>query len=142
MPLAACAPYRAGSFQTGLTRFPEQRTSRGCLDIGLAAAYDSEAEGPVLDVYLGNRCDESVWVDLSALQVNAQLSTGERIFVGLYDPRAELQPALLGGRESVMERIELEAPTDSVVLCAYLDALSAAASAGPEQVLCAEVAGA
>lgn len=137
----ACAPYRAGSFHTGVERFPSARSTRGCVDIAIRAALDPHAEGPVLDLYLGNRCDEGVWVDIPAVEVTAHLANGEDMAVGLYDPRNELKPAVLGGRELVMERIETEAPVDTLSVCANLEQLTSAATAGPPQVLCTTVLG-
>ena len=140
--MAACTSYSPGSFKTAAAIFPPERTTRGCLDIAIQAVHDAAAEGPVLDVYLGNRCNDAVWVDLAALEVSARLPDGQSIFVGLYDPRDELRAAVLGGRESVTERIEVQAPLESLSLCARLDRVAAAAQAGPPQVLCTEVQGA
>lgn len=139
---AGCARYSANSFRTASSDFPSQRTTRGCLDIAISAAHDSHADGPVLDIYLGNRCDDAVWVDLTGLGIYAQLADGQRLPVRLYDPLGELRAAVLGGREQVMERIEVEAPYESVALCANLEEFSFSISGGPPQILCTDVVGA
>jgi len=138
--LGACARYKAGSFETQPGHaFPEAKTSYGCLDIGMRAGVDSHAEGPVLDIYLGNRCPESVWVDMPALEATAYLEDGQSFPCGLYDPRSELKVALLGGKELAFERIELEAPEESIRICVDLSHLTQGASEGPANELCMQV---
>ena len=139
--VASCTPYTAGSFQSRGQPFPSARTTRGCVDIALQAALDLEAEGPVFDVYLGNRCSQGVWVDLSALDVTAQFDGGESLRVGLYDPKRELKPVVLGGREVVVERIEIETSIEARRVCATLDLMTRASTVGPPQVLCTSVLG-
>jgi hypothetical protein len=110
--------------------------------VALSAATDPQAEGPVLDLYLGNRCTESVWVDIPALQMTAYLDDGQEMPVRFYDPRDELKSAVLGGKELAMERLELDAPIETQRICAQIDGLARSSQLGPPQVLCMEVEGA
>jgi hypothetical protein len=139
--LLGCTPYRAGSFQSGVQEFPGERTTRGCLDLGFAATSEPEAEGPVIDLFVGNRCKESVWIDIPALEMTAYLEDGQAIPAGFYDPRDELRPALLGGKQLATERLELLAPIETLRVCAKLETLARWARSGPPQILCTEVQG-
>lgn len=102
---------------------------------------DPQADGPVLDLYVGNRCVESVWIDIPKLAMTAYLADGQEMPVDFYDPRDELKPALLGGKQLAMERIELSAPMETVRLCAQLDGIASSSQTGPPQILCTEVEG-
>lgn len=137
--LAACSPYRAGSFQGPTSAFPSERATRGCVDVAVSATLDPVAEGPVLDLYLGNRCRDAVWVDIPRLAMSVYIDEGEELPVAIYDPGEELRPSLLGGKEQVHVRLELEAPAESLRVCAQLDGLASTREPGPPQVLCTPV---
>jgi hypothetical protein len=102
---------------------------------------DPVAEGPVLDLYLGNRCTESVWIDVPSVEMTAYVGEGEARRVDFFDPGDELKPGLLGGKEQIMVRLELQAPIDSVRVCAQLDRLASSRESGPPQILCTPVEG-
>lgn len=137
--LAACSPYRAGSFQGPVASFPSERATRGCVDVALSASIDPVADGPVLDLYLGNRCRDAVWVDVPSMAMSVYVDEGAELPVAFYDPNDELKPSLLGGKEQVHVRLELEAPAESLRVCAQLDALASTKEPGPPQVLCTPV---
>jgi hypothetical protein len=139
--LCACSGYRAGSFRTAVAEFPSERATQGCVDLALRAAIDPLADGPVVDLYLGNRCKDSVWVDIPKLAMSAYLEDGKEMPVTFYDPRDELRAAVLGGKEQTMVRLELVAPLESLRVCARLDQLARARDVGPPKQLCTPVEG-
>jgi hypothetical protein len=124
-----------------MVSFPAERATQGCLDVAVEAAVDPVAEGPVLDLYLGNRCTESVWVDIPSLQMTVYVDDGDPMPVAFYDPRDELKASLLGGKEQTMVRLELQAPIESLRVCAQLDKLASTKDPGPPQILCTKVQG-
>ena len=105
----------------------------------MRAGLDPAADGPVVELLLGNRCNEAVWIDVPAVDVTAYGDHGAGKRVPMFDPRHELKVALLGGREVVSERIELVAPLETVRICALLDGLTRPTKPGPPQLLCAPV---
>lgn len=139
--LSACSPYRAGSFRSPGADFPSERTTQGCVDVAIRASLDPQADGPVVDLYLGNRCSDSVWVDIPALAMTVSQADGELLPVTIYDPRDELKSTLLGGKEQTMVRLELVAPETSLRVCAQLDKFARARTPGPPKVLCTPVEG-
>lgn len=128
-----CVRHQPGSFQS----LPGRQATAGCLDVALAARYDSYANGPVLELSLGNRCKESVWVDVSGLELTIHGPRGvQQVFIR--DPRSELKPALLGGHEQISEDLELVYTDEATTICVNLSTL-VRLQAGPPQTLCTTV---
>ncbi len=139
--LGACSPYRAGSFHGGGISFPEDRTTLGCVDFAMRAALDPLADGPVINLHLGNRCSEGVWVDVTSIHMTAYMHEGPELSVDFYDPRDELKRVVLGGKETTVERIELVAPIETQRVCAELDGFAPVKNQGPPKVVCTSVEG-
>jgi hypothetical protein len=84
--LAACVtPYRAGTF-------PLDAQHLGCLDVWLQAGQRYEAEGPVVVIHLGNKCDHSAPVDLGTVRVVGGDDEGMHVQMAPYDPEHEIGP--------------------------------------------------
>jgi hypothetical protein len=102
--LAACpARYVPDSMSPPVHRF-------GCVDVHVAAAWPSEATGPVAVIDLGNRCEHGVVVDLGALRAVAEQvdATGTTPVVLVpYDPKQEIRPRTLAPGAHGDEWIEL-----------------------------------
>ena len=69
-----------------------------CLDANVDATHRSEADGPVVIVRLGNRCEHSIRVDLGAMQVVGVDDNGVRVPMTAYDPRHEIGPRSMDAR--------------------------------------------
>jgi len=78
----------------------------GCLDAGARATRRPEATGPIVVLYLGNRCEHRVLVDLGAARVVAGNDAGETATASAYDPDREIGPRTIGARVSGEEWIE------------------------------------
>jgi hypothetical protein len=92
----------------------------GCLELTMRIGARAEASVPVVVVYLGNRCDHSVAVDLSALHVVGGNDLGQTIAMTAYDPSHEIGPRRIDGRAQGEEWIELD-PTRPIIDLAWLD---------------------
>ncbi len=119
--VSACSGgYTPGAFSTsavfGGEQFRGRRLQHGCLDIVLRAVNSIEHD-PVLEISLGNRCVEALRVDLSKLEIRGIFPGGERRELVLFDPRGEINNALLGGRAVAQEQIEIEGGLGSQQLC-------------------------
>jgi hypothetical protein len=116
--ITSCSP----NYQPGQIA---QRTSAetqvlGCLELAMRIAGRAEASGPVVVVYVGNRCDHSVAVDLSALHVVGGNDRGQTVALTAYDPSREIGPRRIEGRAQGEEWIEFD-PTGSIIDLAWLD---------------------
>ncbi len=109
------ANYRSGQIAS---ETQAQVTQLGCLEVGVLVGHRPEATGPVVVVYLGNRCDHSVPVDLSALHVVGGDEQGATVPLVPYDPDREIGPRRLDGRTEGSEWIEYPAQIDHL---AWLD---------------------
>jgi len=102
----ACA-YEANSFKDH-TQFPAERQTAGCLDVGVGAHHASREFAPVVRISLGNRCDDPVRADLSAMVAWGMTRAGERIALMARDPEHVLRPRELAAAWSVTEGIEFK----------------------------------
>jgi hypothetical protein len=104
--LAGCTPYTAGQIERVdyAKAYPI-----GCVEIGVRPAVRPEAHGPVIVVYLGNRCDHSVAIDLRKLTVVGGNERGATTPMVLYDPAHEIESVAINGRAWGEEWIELSA---------------------------------
>jgi len=87
--LAGCG-YRAGTYRFIGAEFPAAHARAGCLDIGVGGHQSSRDDTPVVAYALGNRCDMSAEVDLSAVRAWGIVASGERIPLIPRDPRGEI----------------------------------------------------
>jgi hypothetical protein len=111
---AGCmTPYRPGDIATDRTVAAYRRY--GCVDVGLAVTRLPEATGPIVVFDLGDRCDHSATVDLSAVRVVAHDLQGETVPMVAYDPERQIRPMRIGGRDSGEEWIEYN-PVSSIEL--------------------------
>jgi hypothetical protein len=101
--LASCA-YRPGSFVEGSAGFPGQRATVGCVDVAVERRADLPT-GPVLGYHFANRCDHAAVIDLGALAVVGRTASGADLPLRPYDPRAELRPVALDGRNTGAEAL-------------------------------------
>jgi hypothetical protein len=92
----------------------------GCVDVGLGMGRRSEATGPVLVISLGNACEHSVAVDLSALHVVGGNDRGQTVAMVAYDPDHEIEPRRIDGLVQGDEWIEYQT-TGSIEELAWLD---------------------
>lgn len=104
LALAACSPYRPGSFQRGATPTTAV-VNLGCLDVAADSAPDPVAAWPVLDLRFGNRCDRPVPVDLRRLSVVGQTAGGQQVALVPYDPGQVLRALPLEARTWGTERL-------------------------------------
>lgn len=79
----------------------------GCLDVRVALIEDRavEAGWPVVGFDMGNRCDAPVYVDLRRASVTGRLADGRVVRMRPFDPRSEIDAAVLDGRSSAREVI-------------------------------------
>jgi hypothetical protein len=137
--LGACAAYQPGSFNSRLlpneSNFVGERLSYGCLDMAMTADYADAAEEPSIGLAFGNRCNRDRWIDLRELQVYGEFPGGIRHRLALYDPEAEIRPALLPIRLAGYEQIEVVGGRGAEKLCADVGGLQKEYR-GPPVLLC------
>jgi hypothetical protein len=109
---AACASYRAGSFETSGGPFLGERTTAGCLDLAVEVARDAVATGPVVQYQFGNRCDRVTTIDLGGVRVTGRTASGEEVAMVAYDPYGQIRPLPLDARGAGRERIEYRTSRD------------------------------
>lgn len=102
----ACA-YEPNSFKDML-EFPAERQTAGCLDVGIGAHQASREFAPIVRIALGNRCDDPVRADLSAMVAWGVTRAGERIALIARDPEHTLRARELAAAWSVSEGIEFK----------------------------------
>jgi hypothetical protein len=129
--LIGCA-YQPGSFSYPPNRFAGQRATVGCLDVAVERRPDLSI-GPVLSYEFANRCDRPTLVDLSAAAVVGRDPQGTDVELRPYDPRAELRPASLDGRNAGAEALAY--PSDRPVPQICVDAATLVHQ-GPPRWLC------
>jgi hypothetical protein len=98
--IATGRPYEPGEIATRLG--PAAMRTLGCLDVGVAIATQ-----PLLEVYVGNRCNHPERFDLSKVTIQATDEGSKRRFVSLVDPRAEIHLLHVSARERGHERVLL-----------------------------------
>jgi hypothetical protein len=131
--LATCAligcAYEPGSFRYPSKTFAGQRATVGCLDVSVERRADL-ALGPVLAYQFANRCDHVAVVDLGAAVVVGRNAQGTDIPLRPYDPRSELHPTALDGRNIGAEALAYPADRAMPQLC--VDAATLVHEARPQ----------
>lgn len=113
--LAGCA-YRPGSFAAGRAAFRGQRATVGCVDIAVERRADLPI-GPVLGYHFANRCDRPAVIDVGAIAVVGRTAGGADLPLTPYDPRAELRPVALDGRNTGAEALAYAAGAAMPQVC-------------------------
>ncbi|HEX7838157.1 MAG TPA: hypothetical protein VF469_11870 [Kofleriaceae bacterium] len=134
--LVGCA-YEPGSFSSSSQTFTGQRVTVGCLDLAIERRADL-AIGPVLAYQFANRCDHPTIVDLGAATVVGRDPQGTDTALRPYDPRGELQPTALDGRNVGTEALAYPAARAMPQICVDAAAL---ARQGRPRWLCFGAAG-
>jgi len=129
--LAGCG-YQPGSFAEGRVTFPGQRATVGCVDVAVERRADLPI-GPVLGYHFANRCDRPAVIDIGAIAVVARTAIGADVPLRPYDPRGELRPVALDGRNTGAEALAYAAGGAMLQVCADVAALVPRA---PAQWLC------
>jgi len=111
--LVGCA-YKPGSFAYSQDPFPGQRATVGCLDVSVERRADLPI-GPVLGYHFANRCDHATVIDLGGVAVVGRTLEGAALALTPYDPRAELRPIALDGRNAGAESLVYPSDTRSTV---------------------------
>lgn len=142
---AACATYRAGSFEASGEPFLGERTTAGCLDLAVDVARDAVATGPVVQYAFGNRCDRAATIDLASVRVTGRTASGEEVAMVPYDPYNEIRALPLDARAFGRERIEYRTSRDFsgdvVAVCVAIGSIGgASAPAAPLHTTCKDVA--
>ena len=91
-------PYQAGSLDGEIHQL-------GCIDIAVHGAWPHEAEGPVIVIELGNRCEHSIAIDLRRLEVFGDGTFGSARLTA-YDPDDEIAARRIDARRTGEEWIE------------------------------------
>lgn len=108
---------------------------RGCLDLGLQLTRHPSVpvRFTVVRYELGNRCNRSLAIDLSAVRARARYPDGTELALTRYDPRREVVPATLDLRSRAVEVLAYAPaiPRDGApaVVCLALDGVLRDASA-------------
>ena len=104
---SACA-YEPSSFHYPLLgELAGARATTGCLDVAVARVTSVEAEGPVVSIAFGNRCDRAVVVDVTRLRFTGRDEAGRDWPLRLVDPRSEIRPYPMEARVAGRELLEL-----------------------------------
>lgn len=142
LALAGCS--YSGTFEmTGGVTFPAQRTTLGCVDLGVGPHRTSRRSAPVVDLMVGNRCDHRVPLDLTTLRVHGRTLGGDVVVLAPLEPR-RLADVELAGRWMAREVIELDVGPDEVrvhEICVDVGAIERSAQVG-ERWLCMAPVGA
>ena len=97
--------YAAGDFRHDYPDKTHALGAVGCLE--LAPAIRDASGTLILDFRAGNRCGDTVTVDLTQLHIYSTKSDGERVPASLVDPNGEIRPLPLPGRGQAFEPIAL-----------------------------------
>ena len=138
-PLAGCmSAYEGDTYLVDAAGLPDVRARRlDCLDVRVALVKDSAAPDgwPIVGIELGNRCRAPVDVDLRHVRVTAQRGPGTEVPFRPYDPRAELDAAVLDGRARAREVIAYIPPAgiepDAASICVDVSGITRAPPATP-----------
>lgn len=120
--LVGCA-YQPGSFAYLPNGFSGQRATVGCLDVAVERRTDLPI-GPVLGFQFANRCDQPAMIDLAAVAVVGRNAQGIDVTLTPYDPRAELHPVALDGRNVGAESLAYPADRTMPQVCADVATLA------------------
>lgn len=116
---------------------PQAARTLGCLDVGFAIA--SEAQGPLLDAHVGNRCGHPEPLDLTKLVIVSRDRDGQRGNLALWDPRREIVPLQVGGAERGREKIRLTgASWDVSQICLHVEGIAPDAPESRPAPICFE----
>lgn len=117
--------YHAGSFADRWGPFPGPHVELPCLDLSLALLDRAPAAGSVIQYSFGNRCRNTIIVDLAAVRVTARSTMGEVVTLRPSDPRNEIRPSALDGLLSGREQILYQAtnPVTPIAICIDASAL-------------------
>jgi len=142
---AACATYRAGSFEASGEPFVGERTTAGCLDLAVDVARDAVATGPVVQYSFGNRCDRAATIDLATVAVTGRTSSGEEVAMVPYDPYGQIRALPLDARAFGRERIEYRTSRDFsgdvIAVCVAIGSVGGAnGPTAPLHTTCKDVA--
>lgn len=129
--LVGCA-YQPGSFSYPPHDFAGQRATAGCLDVAVQRRADLPI-GPVLAYQFANRCDHATEIDLGAVAVIGRNPQGADVTLLPYDPRGELHPVALDGRNAGGEALAYPSDREMPQVC--VDAATLA-HAVPPRWLC------
>jgi hypothetical protein len=113
--LIGCA-YQPGSFAHVPSGPGGQRVSVGCLDLAVERRADLPI-GPVLDYRFANRCDHPEMVDLGTVAVVGRSAERGDVPLSPYDPRSELHPVALDGRNVGGEALAYPASREILEVC-------------------------
>lgn len=89
--------YTPGTFAHGMTVFPKERATVGCLDLAVERREDKDG-WPVLAYRFGNRCDRPAMVDLRGAVVMGRMLDGKEIQLLPFDPKVEIKPMQIDAR--------------------------------------------
>ena len=105
IPLASACAYAPDSFSGPQASFPGARATVGCLDVSIAVT-DAHHRDPVVRYTVGNRCDHTTIIDLSAIRVQpADGRLGDHVLLP-FDPQQEMRPLPIEARSVISEQIE------------------------------------
>ena len=118
--LVGCA-YQPGSFKDRDHTFPGQRATVGCLDVSVERS--DLPIGPVIRYQFANRCDHATTVDLGGAVVVGRDGQGAEVKLQPYDPRSELHPVSLDGRNAGTESLAYPSARSLSQICVDLATL-------------------
>jgi len=118
--LVGCA-YQPGSFAYQEHTFPGQRATIGCLDVSVERS--EMPLGPVIRYQFANRCDHATTVDLGAAVVVGRDDQGGEVKLRPFDPRSELHPVTLDGRNAGAESLAYPSARTLSQVCVDLSSL-------------------
>jgi hypothetical protein len=140
---AACATYRAGSFESAGEPFLGERATAGCLDLAVDVKRDAVATGPVVQYAFGNRCDRAATVDLASVRVTGRTASGEEVQMVAYDPYGQIRALPIDARSYGRERIEYrtarEFGGDVIAVCVGIGSIAPSEPALQVATTCADV---
>ena len=131
---AGCS-YDPGAFSYPGRQFPGQRVTVGCLDISVDRRADMD-DKVVVNYQFGNRCNESVVVDLVRVPVTGRTTMGDEVTLAAFDPKTELIALKLGARQAGGEAIAYPYPTAHALTQICVDAAAIYAGAREHRWLC------
>lgn len=100
---AACSTYKPDTLHR--THHGAAQTV-GCIDVAVETHIDIQAEGPVAEVHVANRCNTAVVVDYQAILASVVYADGSTGQSRVYDPEGTLRPVTLDARSRGWEAFE------------------------------------
>lgn len=126
--------YNPGSYSFPGKTFAGKRVQAGCVDLAVDRRADMHDQ-PVLEYQFGNRCDESVMIDLARVRAVGRTADGTELALAAYDPGGEIVPAKLGARLAGGEAIAYVS-SDGRPIAQICVEVAAIANVTAEQWLC------